>query len=132
MFSSDLDPARAEDARNYVLIAPGRDGRLGTRDDIRVPIAVSYDAATRAVTLVPRSRRNSFPSAYLRIRSGGESGLTDTEGRPLDGDRDGLPGGEFRLRLGRADRPRRAAIRAGMPLPAGPMDLFARSRVSPS
>ena len=104
-FGSDLDPARAEDVRNYVLIAPGRDGRLGTRDDVRVPVAASYDAATRVVTLVSRSRRGSFSPAFLRIRSGGASGLTDTQGRPLDGDRDGLPGGEFRIRLRRADPP---------------------------
>ncbi len=132
-FGSDLDPARAEDVRNYVLITPGRDGRSGTRDDVRVPIAASYDAATRVVTLMPRRRGGSFPSAVLRIRSGGASGLTDTGGRPLDGDQDGLPGGEFQVRLGRADRPRRtAAIRTGMPMPAGPVGLFARNRDRPS
>ena len=107
-FGSDLDPARAEDVRNYVLTAPGRDGRLGTRDDVRIPIAASYDAATRVVTLETRSRRGPFPPAFLRIRSGGASGLIDTQGRPLDGDRDGLPGGEFRVRLRRAPPASRA------------------------
>ena len=130
-FGSDLDPARAEDVRNYVLIAPGRDGRLGTRDDVRMPIAASYDAATRVVTLVTRSRRGSFPADFLRIRSGGESGLTDTQGRPLDGDRDGLPGGDFRVRLRRA-HPATRRRPAGIPSPAGPAGLFARNRARPS
>ena len=132
-FGSDLDPARAEDVRSYALIAPGRDGRLGTRDDVPVPIAASYDAATRVVTLVSRSRRGSSQPAFLRIRSGGVFGLTDTQGRPLDGERDGLPGGEFRVRLRRVDRPRHApAIRPGLALPAGPAGLFAGDRVRPS
>jgi hypothetical protein len=127
-FGSDLDPARAEDVQNYVLTAPGRDGRLGTRDDVRVPIAASYDATTRVVTLLARSRRGSFASAFLRIRSGGESGLIDTRGRPLDGDRDGFPGGEYQVRLRRAPLPQRA----GIPLPTGPAGRFGGNRVRPS
>ena len=68
-FGSDLDPTRAEDAQL-------RADRTGPRRQARYPRrrphpgAASYDAATRVVTLVQRSRRGSLSLAFLRIRSG--------------------------------------------------------------
>src|SRR6185503_15808652 len=65
-FSTDADPARAGDIRNYRLVGPGRDGRLGTADDRPIPLTSAvYDAATRTVTLSPNRLLNVHFSYQL-------------------------------------------------------------------
>lgn len=128
-FNADLDPTRAQNPANYRLIAPGHDTGLGTRDDVVVPItSATYDAATRTVTLVPKYRLNWHWFAQLSVVSGGATGLTDTDGRALDGDRNGRPGGTFVARFARgvyfdaADRlARLSAYYNGQQVPRGPL-----------
>ena len=94
-FDADLDPTRANDAANYVLVGPGLDGRLGTRDDRTIRVrSVVHDASNRSVTINPFNRL-LLRARYRLVLRGGESGISDTQGRVLDGDRDGRPGGDF-------------------------------------
>ena len=101
-FSTDADPARAGDIRNYRLIGPGRDGRLGTADDRPIPLTSAvYDAATRTVTLSPNRLLNVHFRYRITVNGSPPLGLTDRFGTLLDGDRDGRPGGDFIRTFGR-------------------------------
>jgi hypothetical protein len=74
----------------------GSDRIIGTRDDRRLGISsVTYNAATRTVTVRPNGRIPLRVPAQLTVRSSGPNGLTDRSGTLLDGDRDGRPGGDF-------------------------------------
>jgi uncharacterized repeat protein (TIGR01451 family) len=129
IFDRPLDPARAEDVRNYLLIGAGEDHQIGTSDDAGDPIlSASYDAATFTVTLSPKFRLNWFDVSSLWTRAGGVHGLTDDTGIALDGDRDGTPGGVSVIRFARgvyverADRlARERAISEGQHVPSGPL-----------
>ncbi|SIO39386.1 Uncharacterized membrane protein [Singulisphaera sp. GP187] len=92
-FSEDLDPARAQDPANYVLQSRGRDGRLGTRDDVFIAIeSATYDPATRTVTLVTFQRLLKLREHYrLTVVGTGSTGLTGVTGIPLNGP----PGTDF-------------------------------------
>lgn len=85
-FSEALDPARATNLANYRLVAPGRDGKFGTRDDrvIRVRSA-TYDPAALTATLTP----------VARLQLGHFSQLTVNGTNGVFGSHDGLmgPGG---------------------------------------
>ena len=52
----------------------------------------SYDPLTHTVTLTPRKKLPAGTTLQLRIHA---AALTDALGRPLDGNRDGQPGGDF-------------------------------------
>ncbi len=100
-FDRPMGTARAEDRANYRLLAPGPDGRLGTRDDRPMPIAsATYDAALRTVTLAPR-RRSLHQSFRLTVKGTPPGGLTDTSGVFLDGAGAGLAGTDFVADFGR-------------------------------
>ncbi|WZP01061.1 Calx-beta domain-containing protein [Isosphaeraceae bacterium EP7] len=92
-FGEDLNPARAGDVSNYRLLGPN--GR---------PIALTsavYDGATRTVTLRP-SRMLPLNSGYRLVVNGSTpSGVADQFDNLLDGDRDGLAGGDSTLEFGR-------------------------------
>jgi hypothetical protein len=90
-----LDPATAADPAAYWLVLPGRNHRSGTRHDRLIRgRAVSYDAATHTVTLTPKASLSSRRAIQVVV-SGSMSGaaVRDVWGRPIDGDRDGQPGG---------------------------------------
>lgn len=96
VFSGPIDQATAEDTRNYILFASGRDRRLGTGDDVLDPIvSATYDPATFTVTLDPLYRLNWFNPSKIVVLSGNRHGLTDPSGQALDGDNDGAAGGAF-------------------------------------
>jgi hypothetical protein len=96
--SGALVKSEAQDTANSQLSLPGRDRKLGTRDDqIIRPRSASYDAATGIITLTPR-RLVLKSGAELRIVS---AGLKDSHGQSLDGDGNGQPGGDYLTRLTR-------------------------------
>ena len=74
-FNQDLDPAGAKNLANYRLVGPGRDGRLGTRDDLVIRLRkATYDPVTRSVTLRPKVRlplRDRFRLTVLDIEDAG-------------------------------------------------------------
>jgi hypothetical protein len=94
-FDSDLDPASAGSASNYLLIGAGRDGRFGTKDDRVIRLrSVGYDAVTRTATL-NCANRLALRARYQLIAKGSAGGIRDTAGRLLDGNADGKSGGDY-------------------------------------
>ena len=92
-FSDALNSAAAGNLANFSLVSAGKDNKLGTHDDKRIVLAQStYDPVTFTVTLRTRKPLVLTPSLQLNIAA---SGLTDSLGRPLDGDDNGQPGGDF-------------------------------------
>ncbi len=98
-FDRSLDAASAKLPSNYaIFMRAGRDGVFGTADD--APMTrfrrVSYDAATNSVTLTPATPFALRGRALARVRI---TGLKDTRGRLIDGNRDGNPGGDLNIDL---------------------------------
>jgi hypothetical protein len=90
-FSGALDPAHARLRGNYHLVTAGPDGRFGDRDDRPVALAPPrYKPAQHTVILTPLLF--PIPRVQLTINA---SNLLDSLGRPIDGNGDGLPGGNF-------------------------------------
>jgi hypothetical protein len=101
-FSGSVDPTRAKNLKNYVLVNAGKDRKLGTKDDVKVAIKkATYNATTRTVTLTP-----SGPAAYniayqLTVQATNQAtGLIDSRGKLIDGNKDGKPGGNYVGRFG--------------------------------
>jgi hypothetical protein len=101
-FDADMNASQASDTSSYKLLAPGRDGQLGTSDDRSLPIALArYDATARVATVRSRFLLPLRRMFRLVIRSGA---LTDTSGVALDGNNDGQPGGAAVFDFGGAAR----------------------------
>ena len=99
-FDEALDPSLASNPANYVIIAEGRGG--GWRV---VPItSASYDSNLWSVKLVTGRRLELSRRVQLTIRASSPSGVADTGGRLLDGDGDGMAGGDFTGRFRRFGR----------------------------
>jgi uncharacterized repeat protein (TIGR01451 family) len=88
-FDTPLDPGRAEDLHNYQLVALG-----GSKRTIRIKSAV-YNATTRTVTLSPVQRLNLRKRFQLTVVGTGPSGVADSSGNLLDGQKTGQPGSNF-------------------------------------
>ena len=102
-FSEPLAADPAGTLANYRLTTHGPDYRFGTRDDrVRALAAVTYDEATNTVRVRPV--RSLAPGYFFRLTVEGDAGLTDVLGVPLDGDRDGAPGGDLVHTFGRGAR----------------------------
>jgi hypothetical protein len=95
--SDGIDAAGAGRATNYRVVAAGRDKKFGTKDDVATKLkSVVYDRARHLVTLSLRGRVVLTKTLRLTLRA---AGLTDVDGRPLDGDGDGVPGRDFAVLL---------------------------------
>jgi len=71
----------------------GRDKKFGTRHDKNVPLAsATYNASAHTVRLIPKQAFNKTQLQQLRVKA---AFLSDICGRPLDGNHDGQPGGDF-------------------------------------
>ncbi len=93
-FTGDLDPSSAQRLSNYVLTQAGKDKKIGTRDDVRVPLAsASYDPESDTVTLVPKGGVRLRLNSTIQLRING-AGILDADGVAVDGDDDGAPGGK--------------------------------------
>ncbi|MGD0044074.1 MAG: hypothetical protein ABSE84_27325, partial [Isosphaeraceae bacterium] len=92
-FSGALNAGAARNLGVYHLDQASRTKKGGTKYNKPVALAsVSYNASTDTVTLLARSKLNLAKPEELRITA---SQLPDVYGRPLDGNDDGLPGGDF-------------------------------------
>jgi hypothetical protein len=93
-FTAPLDPARAQDVRNYRLIGPGNRS---------IPIVSAvYNPSDLTVTLRPAVRLNAHQVFQLIVSCGLPSGVAGAGGVLLDGNCDGLPGGDFVTRVDRS------------------------------
>jgi uncharacterized repeat protein (TIGR01451 family) len=137
-FSSALDPARAEDIRNYTLAPIGPRGHLGAH--IRLVSAV-YDPLTNTVAIHPAKRVYLFQKYELIVNGEAPDGLASPTGVLLDGLGNGEPGSDYvkvfgprilagpynafppqtthRARHSHAERAH-ATTKAHRPVPAGP------------
>ena len=97
-FSGALDPDHAQELSEFHLVAAGKDRKFGSRDDKRVALAsATYDPVANTVMLAPRGK---VPNQKLQL-SITAAGTLDAQHRPIDGNRDGQPGGDFRAIFGR-------------------------------
>lgn len=83
-FNEALDPASARDLANYQILVPGRDGRLGTKDDDLVPIeAATYNEGAYSVTLTTR-HPIKLHRRYELVAGSRPGSLIDASGRWLN------------------------------------------------
>ncbi len=91
-FGSELDPARAQNIRNYRLAPIGPKGHLGPR--IRLVSAV-YDPLTLTVAIHPAHRVYLFDHYQLVVNGRAPDGLAGPTGPLLDGRGNGEPGSDY-------------------------------------
>jgi glucose/arabinose dehydrogenase len=96
-FDGQVNLASEKSRTAYWLVLPGRDRKLGTRDDRYTRFrSVRYSASANAVSLIPASRITTRQAFEVVVPGSGARGmLVDIYGRPIDGNRDGQPGGDY-------------------------------------
>jgi hypothetical protein len=95
-FSEPMDARSLGSLSDFRLTSAGKDKIFGTRDDKALRLtSVAIDPGLRKVTLKPKGKVALNQPLELRIE-----GLTDKAGNPLDGDRNGTPGGAYASRFG--------------------------------
>jgi hypothetical protein len=95
-FSGSLGRSGATNKANYRLALTGSGGSFDAKNAPQVKFgAPSYDANKKAVTLTLSSglTLKTSTKVQLRITSKNGSGLTDSQGNPIDGDHNGQVGG---------------------------------------
>jgi len=90
-FNSPLDPVRAQDVSNYVIV-----NEYGKRIDVK---SASYDAATQTVTLLPSQKLKVRRTYTLTVIGTGPNGLTSSSGLPLDGAGTSHPESDFTAKI---------------------------------
>jgi hypothetical protein len=90
-FSQAMDPQRIFDAKAYLLGIP-KHGKKGKPKTVRLAVS-SYDAAKDSVTLLLQQRVKPGQKLQGTIFGSGPDGLIGASGTPLDGSKDGQPGG---------------------------------------
>jgi uncharacterized repeat protein (TIGR01451 family) len=102
VFSNPIDPVTALAPRAIQIVAPGRDGQLGTADDQNVRIRrIGYDFKTQTLTLMVRGELPLNRFVMVEVRGSGPDAVIALGGVPIDGDGDGIPGGDFVATIGR-------------------------------
>jgi len=96
-FSQDMNAQSASNLANYLLTTAGRDGRFGTRDDVRIALrSAVYDTVTHVVTLTPMARTIPLHRPYrLTVNGTPTQGLSSTTGIFLGGQGVASPGTNY-------------------------------------
>jgi hypothetical protein len=91
-FNGALNPTQANNLAAFHLLS-GKVKKGHTTYTKNVPLkSAIYNALAHTISLVPKSKLNTSQPEQLTITS---SLLTDWLGRPIDGNHDGQPGGDF-------------------------------------
>ncbi|RUL85270.1 FG-GAP repeat protein [Tautonia sociabilis] len=90
-FNEGIDLVGANDPSRYTLLRPRGDSFEAVPSPF---VSASFDVATLRLTLRLRSGLQPGPNWRVVLPGEGSTALTDPAGNPLDGDRDGLPGGD--------------------------------------
>ena len=91
-FSGDLNPVQAESLLAYHLLSGKvKKGHIVFNKPTPLSSAI-YSPSAQILTLIPKSKLNLAKPEQLTITA---AMLTDFLGRPLDGNHDGQPGGDF-------------------------------------
>ncbi|MBT3198354.1 MAG: hypothetical protein HN350_00400, partial [Phycisphaerales bacterium] len=85
-FSEMLDPGSASDPGNYALYGPGGEVTFSS---------VAYDESSLVVTLTVQD--SPLPDGQYQLIVNGTSSLRDLANNRLDGDQDGVPGGDYQI-----------------------------------
>lgn len=95
-FDRALDPATAQDLKNYTVVKLGGPGRNGSRlgHVIRIGRAI-YDPVTFTVILYPTARLDIHKRYALTIHGAQPGGVADISGHLLDGLSNGKAGSDF-------------------------------------
>jgi len=94
-FSGALNAAEADHAATYHLVMSGKRGSFAAKNSRAIGIAsASYDPASNTVVLRTKKPFSLTKPLQLTIHGTGASGLQDAEGRLIDGNDDGQPGGD--------------------------------------
>ncbi len=96
-FSSSLDPALAVDRALYRLVSAGNGGSFTGKSATVIKVSnAQYFAASApdTVTLIPRTPFAPRKPVELTVNGLPPSGLKDSQGRFIDGNGDGTPGGK--------------------------------------
>ena len=93
-FSGGLNAAEAENTVTYLVTSAGRGGSFTAKNAqvIRLRSAV-YDVPSDTVTLFPKGPLSLRRAVQLQVKGQAPSGLQDSYGRYIDGNRDGVAGG---------------------------------------
>jgi hypothetical protein len=97
-YSGTLNPSDAKDLAAYHLFRIGTGKKLGAHDEKAIILtSATYDPSARTVTLTPQGTV-AGRGVQLSITA---AQMLDSEGRPIDGNRDGQPGGDYVTNLDR-------------------------------
>ncbi len=95
---------------NYSLVDLGADNLDGGGDDIPIVIdSASYNTTNRTLTL-NINNNNALQNATYRFKVSGSGSVKDFAGSLLDGDGDGLPGGDYVISFKIAAKPPAPAL----------------------
>jgi hypothetical protein len=96
-FDTPMNAASVQNLANYQLISAGRDAKLGTTDDIKLTISkIVYNSSTRVATITTRQAMNTTGIYRLTIlATNASTGIRTSNGRLLDGEGDGIAGGNY-------------------------------------
>jgi cyclophilin family peptidyl-prolyl cis-trans isomerase len=93
-FSGAVNPTEAADAATYQLIKQGKHNAFVVTSKSTITIeSASYDPTDYQVTLIPVKPFALSKPVEVVVEGEAPSGLEDAEGRLIDGNRDGQPGG---------------------------------------
>ncbi len=94
-FSGAVDPVSATRIATYRMATAGRGGSFDAKKGVTLLKlrSAAYDAVNHAVTLTLAKALKITKVVQLRINGAAPSGLFDSFGRLIDGDRDSRPGG---------------------------------------
>jgi hypothetical protein len=120
-FSAGLDAGHAQVVGDYHLVAAAKGKKPGTGGKPIALVSATYDPAAHTVTLTPRGK---VPPQTVQLTINA-AGTLDTQGRPIDGNRDGQPGGDFQSTFGTA------GVRLSRISPAAVDLLFERGILAP-
>lgn len=98
-FDRAIDPASASRLANYQVFALGANASDRKASSVAIASA-RLDATGTVLTLTPRSAQ-TFNRFYKIAIDGGAGGLISTAGNLIDGDGNGLAGGNFSASIGR-------------------------------
>ena len=93
-FSGAVNIAQAQTAGVYRLTTPGKKGSFAARNGVVIPLGRAvYDVSHHEVIVTVRKPFAITKPLQLLINGSAPSGLHDSFGRPIDGDQNGIAGG---------------------------------------
>lgn len=102
-FDSVMNNASVLNPKNYHIIAAGRDGKLGTRDDKTVQIrGVTYNPSKKIATIKTTQAMNTNTMYRLTVSASSSTGVKSADGKLLDGNFDLKAGGNYTKDFGRS------------------------------